>query len=112
MVLEISEYLQDEGVGLIVTEQQGINMTTPEGKLFFTILSAVAEFEHGIMTARTMDGLAAARARGRQGGRKGKLTPPQIKEVRKQYAAGGKTVQQIADLFDVTRPTIYRCLND
>jgi DNA invertase Pin-like site-specific DNA recombinase len=65
-----------------------------------------------------MDGLAAARARGRTGGQKPKLGPRQVKLAREMYdevAPDGKrrwTVQQIADEFGVTRPTIYRHLDN
>lgn len=69
---------------------------------------AFAEFEHSIMQGRTKDGLAAARARGRVGGRKPKMTPARISEAKKLYEAQNKTVQEIADLFGVSRPTIYR----
>jgi DNA invertase Pin-like site-specific DNA recombinase len=64
-----------------------------------------------------MDGLAAARARGRTGGQKPKLGPRQAKLARQMYEETGDdgkrkyTVQQIADEFDVTRPTIYRHLS-
>jgi DNA invertase Pin-like site-specific DNA recombinase len=65
-LLSISSELEDNGVALEVLEQN-INTTTPEGKLFFTLIAAFAEFEHSLMVARTKDGLAAARTRGRVG---------------------------------------------
>ena len=64
--------------------------------------------EHALMSERTIDGLTAARARGRTGGQKPKLTPRQAKIAREMYESGEHTVQQIADEFGVTRPTIYR----
>ena len=57
--------------------------------------------------ANTRDGLAAARARGRTGGRRPKLTAGQAELAQQLYDAGTKTVQQIADLFDVPRTTVY-----
>jgi DNA invertase Pin-like site-specific DNA recombinase len=95
---------------------QGIDTSTPVGKMFFHILGAVAEFEAAIASERTLDGLEAARARGRTGGQKPKLGPRQVKLARQMYDEKdehGKrrhTVQQIADEFGVTRPTIYRHL--
>jgi len=86
--------------------------------MFFQILGAIAEFEHALMSERTMDGLAAARARGRTGGQKPKLGPRQVKLARAMYEETGKdgkrryTVQQIADEFGVTRPTVYRALEN
>lgn len=66
-LLEIADWLRDQNVDLVVTEQP-IDTTTAEGRMFFAIMAAVAEFEHELIVARTHDGLAAARARGRKGG--------------------------------------------
>ena len=64
---------------------QGIDTSTAVGRMFFQILGAIAEFEHALMSERTMDGLAAARARGRTGGQKPKLGPRQVKLARQMY---------------------------
>ncbi len=85
--------------------------------MFFQILGSIAEFEHALMSERTMDGLAAARARGRTGGQKPKLGPRQVALARAMYEETGPdgrrayTVAQIAAEFGVTRPTIYRHLD-
>jgi DNA invertase Pin-like site-specific DNA recombinase len=84
--------------------------------MFFQILGSIAEFEHALMSERTIDGLAAARARGRTGGQKPKLGPRQVRLAQQMYDEVGDdgkrkhTVQQIANEFGVTRPTIYRHL--
>jgi DNA invertase Pin-like site-specific DNA recombinase len=114
-LIELSKELQDRGVDLVVLDQ-GIDTSTAVGMLFFSIIGAIAEFEHALMSERTMDGLAAARARGRTGGQKPKLGPRQVRLARQMYdetGADGKrkyTVAQIAAEFGVTRPTIYRHL--
>jgi DNA invertase Pin-like site-specific DNA recombinase len=114
-LIELSKELQSRGVDLVVLDQ-GIDTSTPVGRLFFSIIGAIAEFEHALMSERTMDGLAAARARGRTGGQKPKLGPRQVRLARQMYdevGADGKrryTVAQIAAEFGVTRPTIYRHL--
>jgi DNA invertase Pin-like site-specific DNA recombinase len=108
--------LQAKGVDLVVLDQ-GIDTSTPVGKMFFHILGAIAEFEHALMSERTRDGLAAARARGRTGGQKPKLGPRQVRLARQMYEETGPdgkrayTVAQIAAEFGVTRPTIYRHLS-
>jgi DNA invertase Pin-like site-specific DNA recombinase len=114
-LIELSKQLEAKGVDLVVLDQ-GIDTSTAVGRMFFQILGAIAEFEHALMSERTMDGLAAARARGRTGGQKPKLGPRQVKlawQMSDERGEDGKrkhTVQQIADEFGVTRPTIYRHL--
>jgi DNA invertase Pin-like site-specific DNA recombinase len=114
-LIELSRLLQARGVDLVVLDQ-GIDTSTAVGRMFFQILGAIAEFEHALMSERTMDGLAAARARGRTGGQKPKLGPRQVKLAREMYEEtdeDGKrryTVARIAAEFGVARPTIYRHL--
>jgi DNA invertase Pin-like site-specific DNA recombinase len=108
-LIELSKQLQAQGVALVVLDQ-GIDTSTAVGRMFFQILSAIAEFEHALMSERTMDGLQAARARGRTGGQKPKLGARQVQLAREMYDSGDYTVQQIAEEFGVTRPTIYRHL--
>jgi DNA invertase Pin-like site-specific DNA recombinase len=110
-LLTIVSELDERGVNLEIIEQR-IDTKTAEGKLFFTMVAAFAEFEHSMMVSRTKDGLAAARARGRRGGRKAKLSPLQIKEIQKLYREKELTVQDIAEMFHVSRPTIYRVLDE
>ena len=114
-LMALSKQLQAKQVDLVVLDQ-GIDTSTAVGRMFFQILGAIAEFEHALMSERTRDGLDAARARGRTGGQKPKLTPRQAKIAQDMYDELGPdgrrahTVQQIADEFGVTRPTIYRHL--
>jgi DNA invertase Pin-like site-specific DNA recombinase len=108
-LLTIVSELSDKSVNLEIIEQK-IDTKTPEGKLFFTLVAAFAEFEHSMMVSRTKDGLAAARARGRVGGRKAKLSLLQMQEIQKLYLARELTVQQISEMFNVSRPTVYRAI--
>lgn len=114
-LIELSKQLEAKGVDVVVLDQ-GIDTSTAVGRMFFQILGAIAEFEHALMSERTRDGLAAARARGRTGGQKPKLGARQVKLARQMYEETGGdgkrryTVQEIADEFGVSRPTIYRHL--
>lgn len=96
---------------------QAIDTSTAVGRLFFSVIGAIAEFEHTLKSERTRDGLAAARARGRTGGQKPKLGPRQVTLAQAMYdetGVDGKrayTVAQIAAEFGVTHPTIYRHLS-
>ncbi|MFE3261791.1 recombinase family protein [Nocardia sp. NPDC059091] len=101
-------------VDLVVLDQ-GIDISTAVGRMFFRILGAIAKFEHALMSERTRNGLAAAR--GPIGGQKPKPGPRQVQLARQMYDEldeHGKrryTVSQIAAEFGITRPTIYRHLN-
>lgn len=114
-LIELFKLLEARGVDLVVLDQ-GIDTSTAVGRLFFQIIGAIAEFEHALMSERTMDGLAAARARGRTGGQNPKLGARQVKLAREMYDETGQdgkrayTVARIAAEFGVSRPTIYRYL--
>ncbi|WP_405180870.1 recombinase family protein [Nocardia sp. NBC_01377] len=114
-LIDLAADLAERKVDLVVLDQ-GIDTSTAVGRMFFQILGAIAEFEHALMSERTRDGLAAARARGRTGGQKPKLGPRQVTLARQMYAELDETgrrrytVAQIAAEFGVTRPTIYRHL--
>jgi len=114
-LIALSRDLQSRDVDLVVLDQ-GIDTSTAVGRMFFQILGAIAEFEHALMSERTRDGLEAARARGRTGGQKPKLTTRQAKIAQDMYDEKGEdgrrryTVAEIAAEFGVTRPTIYRHL--
>jgi len=108
-LIELSHLLQTRGVDLVVLDQ-GIDTSTAVGRMFFQILGAIAEFEHALMSERILDGLAAARARGRTGGQKPKLGARQMYDETEDDGKRRYTVAQIAAEFGVTRPTIYRHL--
>lgn len=98
--------LREEGIGLKVLEQ-GMDTDTAEGRAMFGMLSVLAEFQRELIVANTRDGLAAARARGRTGGRRPKLTPAQVRQAQRLYDEGEHTVEQIAGMFGVKRATLY-----
>lgn len=102
--------LAERGIGFrSLTEK--LDTTTPAGKLVFHIFAALAKFERDIIRERTNAGLAAARARGRKGGRRPKLTPGKLATARQLYDAKGKTVAEIAEIVGVARSTLYRALD-
>jgi DNA invertase Pin-like site-specific DNA recombinase len=98
--------LRERKIGLHVIEQ-GIDTATMEGRAMFGMLSVLAELQRELIVANTNDGLASARARGRVGGRRPKLTADQAELAQQLYDARDKTVQQIADMFSVPRSTVY-----
>ncbi len=90
--------------------QESIDTTTPSGRLIFHVFCALAEFERDLIRERTHAGLAAARARGRVGGRKPALTPQKAAEARRLYDEKRLTVAEIGKVLGVSRATIYRRL--
>jgi DNA invertase Pin-like site-specific DNA recombinase len=102
--------LTGRGVGLRVLTGHGatIDTTTPSGKLVFGFFAALAEFERELIVERTRAGLAAARARGRSGGRPYKMTAAKL---RLAMAAMGQRETKVGELckeLSITRQTLYR----
>jgi DNA invertase Pin-like site-specific DNA recombinase len=93
-----------------VVLEQGIDTTTPIGRLTFHLFAALTEYDRELIVEGTLDGLASARARGRTGGRPAKLTQQQFETAQKLYDAGDHTVDEIAAMFNVGRATLYRYL--
>ncbi len=108
-LVELAADLHERGIGLRVLDQ-AIDTTTPGGRLFFHMLSAMAEFEHDLIIERVNDGLAAARARGRVGGRRPVLTGPKLTRAQKLYDERRLTVAEIAKTVGVSETTLYRRL--
>lgn len=84
-----------------------IDTSTPMGRFFFHVMSALAEMERELIVERTNAGLAAARAQGRIGGRRPALQPEQIAQI-KRLVRKGYTRNQLAIIYDVSRSTIYK----
>ncbi|MGH3511435.1 MAG: recombinase family protein [Pseudonocardiaceae bacterium] len=112
---EIAALLNERGVDLVVLKQ-GIDTTTPAGRFLFHVIGAMDEMLADLISEGTLEGLEAARARGRTGGRKPKLTNRQITIAQQMYNEEGTdgkrryTVAEIAETFHVSRKTIYRHL--
>jgi DNA invertase Pin-like site-specific DNA recombinase len=104
--------LGKRGVDIVILDQ-GIDTTTPAGKFMFHIMASVAQFERDLIIERTRDGLAATTARGRNGGRKHRLSDAQVARARK-LRANGHSVKEIGQLLGngkpVSRQTVYRTL--
>ncbi|MCY3657668.1 MAG: recombinase family protein [Caldilineaceae bacterium] len=101
--------LERHGIEL-VSLQESLDTATPAGRALFQICGVFAEFERNLISERTKAGLAAARARGRKGGRKPKLTPEQLDRAAALMRERRLTVREIAHLSGVTPNTLYRYL--
>ncbi|MFD4007518.1 recombinase family protein [Brachybacterium paraconglomeratum] len=102
--------LTQRGIGLKVLTGQGaaLDTTTASGKLVFGIFAALAEFERELISERTIAGLAAARARGRKGGRPYKMTPAKLRLAMASMGKPGTNVGDLCKELGITRQTLYR----
>ena len=87
-----------------------VDTSTPAGKLLFTLMSAVAQFERDVIAERTKEGLDAARARGHIGGRP-RTNAQKVKQAVKLYHTKQYTVREIEELTGVKKATLYRSLH-
>lgn len=105
----LMETFNSKGVNL-VSLKESIDTTTSTGKLLFTLMSALAQFERDVLADRTKEGLAAARARERKGGRP-PVSREAIKKAIKLYNTQQYTVREITDLTGVKPSTLYKALH-
>ena len=111
-LVEIVNEMQDKGAELRSLQDQ-IDTTTPHGKFTFHVFAALTEFERDIIRERTKAGLAAARARGRKGGRpKGLTKKAQHTAIitEKLYLEGDLTAQEICEQLSISKGTLYNYL--
>lgn len=101
--------LNEKQIGFKSLQEQ-MDTTSSGGKLIFHLFSALAEFERDVMRERTQAGLKAARARGRLGGRPPALSTKEIKKLQQHYHKRQLSVLEIAKLFNISKPTLYRYL--
>lgn len=106
---QIADQLVQRGVKLALGSAI-YDPADPMGKMFFNILATFAEFESDLIRMRTREGLAVARAKGKLRGKKPKLSDRQSRELRRMYDSGDYSVSDLAEVFSVSRPTVYRTL--
>jgi DNA invertase Pin-like site-specific DNA recombinase len=108
-LLEVVTDLEQRGVA-VDSLTESIDTSTPGGRLVFHLFSALAEFERDLIRERTHAGLAAARARGRVGGRPTVWTEAKLRTARDMHASGQHDVSTIAKVLGVSRASVYRAL--
>ena len=109
-LIDTAVLLNERGVELL-SLTENINTTTPTGKLTFHLFAALAEFERDILRQRVNAGLAAARRRGRVGGRPKALNESDMKKARALLRSGEYTRVQVAAELKVSRHTLWRAFS-
>jgi len=106
-LLHLMEQIQRAGAGFrSLTES--IDTTTAAGRMMMQMVGSFAEFERAMIRERTNAGLAQARAEGRVGGRRRKLTDAQHAEIAESVSSGRKSAAEMARLYKVSQPTVSR----
>jgi DNA invertase Pin-like site-specific DNA recombinase len=106
---QIADALVERGVKLALGTS-AYDPSDPMGKMFFNILATFAEFEADLIRQRTREGMAIARAKGKLRGKQPKLTGKQQKELCRMRDTGEYSISDLAELFSVSRPTVYRTI--
>ena len=107
-LIELTELFESKGVNL-VSLKESIDTNTPTGKLLFTLMSAIAQFERDTIADRTREGLRAARSRGRIGGRP-QSNGDDVKKAIKLYNTNQYSIKEIEELTGIKKSTLYRNL--
>lgn len=105
----IAQELESKGVKLSIGSTV-YDPTDPMGKMFFNMLATFAEFESDLIRMRTREGMAIAKANGKLRGKQPKLSEKQHKELARMHQTGEYSISDLADVFAVSRPTVYRTL--
>ena len=105
---ELMESFNQNGIRL-VSLKETIDTTSSTGRLLFTILSSIAQFERDVILERTSEGLKAARARGRCGGRP-KSNEKAVQKAVALYKTNQYTLKEVTDFTGISRSTLYRAL--
>ena len=105
-LIELISKLEQREIGF-KSLMESMDTTTSGGKLIFHIFGALAEFEHNLIKERTSAGLAAARARGRNGGRPLKLDEKKRELAIKLYNERERSIKEICQIMGVSKPTLY-----
>ena len=109
-IFSLVEEVHARGADIRSLKEAWLDTTTPTGKFLFTIVAGVSQFERDMIVERTKEGLAAARARGRLGGRP-KVDPKSVAQAIAMYKAGNIPINDILKTTGLGRATFYKYLN-
>ena len=110
-LFSLVEQIEEEGANIKSIKESWVDTTTAQGKLMFTIFAGISQFERDLISQRTIEGLNAARARGKKGGRP-KTNEKEIKLAVKMYNSKNYSISEITKATGVSKTTLYRYINN
>jgi len=109
-LFNLVEKIEKKGANIKSLKENWLDTTTPQGKLMFTFMAGISQFERDLISQRTKEGLEAARIRGKKGGRKPKLNAAKRKAVYELYQQKKTPVKDLCEMFSITKPTLYKII--
>lgn len=110
-LFSLVEQIEEKGANIKSIKESWVDTTTAQGKLMFTIFAGISQFERDLISQRTIEGLNAARARGKKGGRP-KTNEKEIKLAVKMYNSKNYSISEITKATGVSKTTLYRYINN
>lgn len=110
-LFSLVEQIEEKGANIKSIKESWVDTTTAQGKLIFTIFAGISQFERDLISQRTIEGLNAARARGKKGGRP-KTNEKEIKLAVKMYDSKNYSISEITKATSVSKTTLYRYINN
>lgn len=111
-LFNLVDQIEKKGANVKSLKESWLDTTTAQGKLMFTFMAGISQFERDLISQRTKEGLEAARLRGKKGGRKSKLDDNKKNAIYDLYQQKKMTVNNICDMFHITKPTLYKVINE
>ena len=110
-LFQIVEQIEQKGANIKSLKESWVDTTTPHGKFMFTLFAGISQFERDLISQRTKDGLASARARGRKGGRP-RTSSKAIDLSLKMYESREYSISEISEATNVSKTSLYRYINN
>ena len=111
-LFNLVDQIEKKGSNIKSLKENWLDTTTPQGKLMFTFMAGISQFERDLISQRTKEGLAAARARGKKGGRKPKLDDNKKMAIYELYQQKKTSVIELCNMFGITKPTLYKTIKE
>lgn len=110
-LFKLVEIIEKKGANINSIKESWVDTTTPQGKLMFTIFAGISQFERDLISQRTKEGLEAARARGKKGGRP-KAEKKSIELALRMYESKNYSISEITKATNISKSTLYRYINN